>query len=60
MAFNIYFSYKELIPDENKSFLAYSFTCFVRSFKYIGEVCPYLQARIEKYNKNDKNSNNYI
>ena len=34
-----YFSYKDPIPDDLKSFLVYRFTCASCSSSYIGEIC---------------------
>ena len=34
-----YFSYKDPIPDDLKSFLGYQFTCAIVSFRYIGKTC---------------------
>ena len=34
-----YFSYKDPIPDDLKSFLVYKFTCASCSSSYIGETC---------------------
>ena len=36
--FASYFSYKDPIPDNLKSFLVYKFTCASCSFSYIGET----------------------
>ena len=50
-----YFSYKDSIPNDLKSFLVYKFTCASCSSSYIGETCRHFKTRIEehikKYNK---------
>ena len=44
-----YFSFKDLIPDDLKSFLVYNFTCA----SYIGEICNHFKTRIEEHIKKD-------
>ena len=51
-----YFSYKNTILDDLKSFLVYKFTCASCSSSYIGETCRYFKTRIEKHIKNDNKS----
>ena len=51
-----YFSYKDPIPDDLKSFLAYKFTCASCSSSYIGETCHNSKTRIEEHIKNDNKS----
>ena len=45
-----YFSYKDPIPDDLKSFLVYKFTCA----SYIGETFGHFKTRIEENIKKDK------
>ena len=47
-----YFSYKDPIPDDLKSFLVYKFTCA----SCIGEPCRHFKARIEEHIKKDNKS----
>ena len=47
-----YFSYKDRIPDDLKSFLVYKFTCT----SYIGEICRHFKTRIEEHVKKDNKS----
>ena len=42
-----YFSYKDPIPNDLKSFLVYKFTCASCSSSYIGETCHNFKIRIE-------------
>ena len=50
-----YFSYKDQIPDDLKSFLVYKFTCASFSSSYIGETCRHFKTRIEEpIKKNNK------
>ena len=51
-----YFSYKDPIPDDFKSFLVYTFTCARSSSSYIGETCRHFKTRIEEHIKNDNQS----
>ena len=48
-----YFSYKDPIPDDLKSFLVYTFTCASCSSSYIGETCRHFKTRIEEHIKKD-------
>ena len=50
-----YFSYKDPIPDDLKSFLVYKFTCASCSSSYIGETCHF-KTRIEEHIKKDNKS----
>ena len=47
-----YFSYKDPIPNDLKSFLVYKFTCGSCSSSYIGETCHF-KTRIEEHIKKD-------
>ena len=49
-----YFSYKDQIPDDLKSFLVYKFTCASCSSSYIGETCHHFKTRIEEHIIKDK------
>ena len=51
-----YFSYKDPIPDNLKSFLVYKFTCACFSPSYIGETCRHFKTRIEEHAKKDNKS----
>ena len=51
-----YFSYKDPIPDDFKSFLVYKFTCASCSSSYIGETCRHCKTRIEENIKEDNES----
>ena len=51
-----YFSYKDPIPNDLKSFLVYKFTCASCSSSYIGETCRHFKTRIEKHIKKDNKS----
>ena len=51
-----YFSYKDLITDNLKSFLVYKFTCASCSSSYIGEICRDFKARIKEHVKKDNKS----
>ena len=44
-----YFSCKDPIPNDLKSFLAYKFTCASCSSSYIGETCHHFKIRIEEH-----------
>ena len=57
-SFNIknYFSSKDPIPNDLKSFLAYKFTCASCSSSYIGETCRHFKTRIEEHIKKDNKS----
>ena len=48
-----YFSYKDPIPDDLKSFLVYKFTCASCSSGYIGETCCHFKTKIEENIKMD-------
>ena len=51
-----YFSYKDPIPDDLKSFIVYKFTCASCSSSYIGETCRHFKTRIEEHIKKDNKS----
>ena len=51
-----YFSYKDSIPDDLKSFLVYKVTCGSCSSNYIGETCRHFKTGIEKHIKKDNKS----
>ena len=51
-----YFSYKDPVPNDLKSFLVYKFTCASFSFSYIGETCRHFKTRIEEHIKKDNKS----
>ena len=48
-----YFSYKDPIPNDLKSFLVCKFTCASFSSSYIGENFRHFKARIEEHIKKD-------
>ena len=48
-----YFSYKDPIPDDLKSFLVYKFTCASSSSSSIGETCRHFKTTIEEHIKKD-------
>ena len=48
-----YFSYKDPIPKDLKSFLVYKFNCASRSSCYIGENCRHFKTKIEEHIKKD-------
>ena len=50
-----YFSCKDPIPNDLKSFLVYKFTCPSCSSSYVGETCHF-KTRIEEHIKKDNNS----
>ena len=52
-----YFSYKDPIPIDLKSFLVYKFICASCSSSYIGETCRHFKTRIEEHIKKDHKSN---
>ena len=56
LVFKNYFSYKDPIPDDLKSFLVYKFTCASCSSSYIGETCRHFKTRIEEHVKKDNKS----
>ena len=51
-----YFSYKDPILDDLKSFLVYKFTCTSCSSSYIGKTCHPFKTRIEENIKKDNKS----
>ena len=51
-----YFSYKDPLPDNLKSFLVYKFTCASYSSSYIGETCRHFKTRIQEHIKRDNKS----
>ena len=54
-----YFSYKDPIPDDLKSFLVYKFTCGSCSSSYIGKTCHHFKTKIEEHIRNDNKSHNF-
>ena len=48
-----YFSYKDPIPDDLKSFLVYKFICASCSSSYICETYPHFKTRTEEHIKKD-------
>ena len=48
-----YFSYKDPIPDDLKSFLVYIFTCASCSSSYISKTFRHFKTSIEEHIKND-------
>ena len=56
LVFKNYFSYKDPIPDDFKSFLVYKFTCASCSFSYISKTCHHFKTRIEEHIKKDNKS----
>ena len=51
-----YISYKDSIPNDLKSFLAYKFTCASCSSSCIGKTCCHFKNRIEEHIKKDNKS----
>ena len=51
-----YFSYKNPIPNDLKSFLVYKFTCTSCSSRYIGETCCRFKIKIEEHLKKENKS----
>ena len=51
-----YFSNKDPIPNDFKSFLVYKFTCASCSSSYIDETCRYFKTRIEEHIKKHNKS----
>ena len=51
-----YFSHKDPIPNDLKSFIVYKFTCASCSSSYIGEACRHPKVRIEEHIKIDNKS----
>ena len=49
-----YFSYKDPIPNDLKSFLVYTFTYASCSSSYIDKTCRHFKTRIEEHIKKDK------
>ena len=48
-----YFSYKDPIRDDLKSFVVSKFTCGSCSSGYIGKTCCHLKTRFEEHIKKD-------
>ena len=55
---NNYFSYKDPISNDLKSFPVYKFTCASCSSSYIGKTCRHFKTTIDKYSK--KNNKSHI
>ena len=51
-----YLLYKDPVPDDLKSFLAYKFTSASCNSSYIGEICCHFKTRIEEHIKKDNDS----
>ena len=51
-----YFSYKDPISDDLKSFLVYRFTSASCSSSYIGKTCCHFKTKIEEHIKKDNKS----
>ena len=51
-----YFSYKDPIPNDLKSFLVCKCICASCSVSYIGKTCRHFKTRIEEHIKKDKKS----
>ena len=51
-----YFSSKDPIPDDLKSFIVYKFTWAGCSSSYVGKTCHHFKTRIEKHIKKDSKS----
>ena len=51
-----YFSYKDPIPNDFKSFLVYKFICANCSSRYIGKTCLHFKTRIQEHIKKDSKS----
>ena len=51
-----YFSYKDPIPNDLKSFLIYKFACASCSSSYIGKTCHHFKTRIEDHIRKDNKS----
>ena len=51
-----YFSYKDLIPNDLKSFLVYKLVCASCSSSNIGETCRHFKTRIEDHIRKDNKS----
>ena len=54
-----YFSYKDPIPKDLKSFLVYKFTCASCSSNYIVKTFRHFKNRIEKNIKKDNKSDTF-
>ena len=51
-----YFSFKDPIPNDLKTFLVYEFNCASCSSSSIGETCLHFKTRIEEHIKKDNKS----
>ena len=51
-----YFSYKDPIPNDFKSFLVYKFTCASCSSSYFGKTCHHFKDMIEEHIKKENKS----
>ena len=51
-----YFSYKDAIPNDLKSFLVYRFTCASFSSSYFCKTCRHFETRIKEHIKKDNKS----
>ena len=51
-----YFSYKDLVPNDLKSFLVYKFTCAHCNVRYIGETTRHFKKRIGEHLRTDRQS----
>ena len=51
-----YFSTKEAVPKDLRSFVVYKFTCTRCNSCYIGETKRHLKTRIKEHLETDKNS----
>ena len=51
-----YFSYKDPIPNDLKSFVVYKFTCTSCSSSYIDKTCCHFKTKIEEHIKKDNKS----
>ena len=51
-----YFSYKDPIPNDLKSFLVYQFTCARTSSSYIDKTCRHFKTKIEEHIEKDNKS----
>ena len=54
-----YFSYKDPVPDDFKSFLVYKFTCTSSTSSYIGKTCRHYKTRVEEDNEKDNKSHSF-
>ena len=48
-----YFSYKDPIPNDLKTFLVYKFTCASCSSSYTADTCRHFKTKIEENIKKD-------